>query len=102
MARHEDILRAIRVGIFGPSGLSDEALRRAVFEGDDETVPEAARPYLTKVREHAYRITDEDIAGLKAAGLSEDEIYDLTIVAAFGASWKRLDAGWRALRGGRS
>jgi alkylhydroperoxidase family enzyme len=41
---------------------------------------------------------DANIAELRAAGLSEDEIFEITIAAALGAACRCLDAGMRALR----
>ena len=77
----------------------------------DPLIPSAARgrapereappdfgPYLEKVRRHAYRVTDEDVEALKAAGHSEDEIFEHTIAAATAAGLERLDAGLRAMR----
>lgn len=55
-------------------------------------------PYLAKVRRHAYRVTDEDVSALRAAGYSEDEIFEHTIAAATAAGLERLDAGLRTLR----
>jgi len=42
-------------------------------------------------------VTDTDIADLKAAGLSEDCIFEITAAAAVGAALRSLDAGLRAL-----
>ncbi len=60
--------------------------------------PSAFGPYLTKVRERAYTVTDEDVQALKDAGHSEDEIFELTVSAAVAAGLERLDAGLGALR----
>jgi alkylhydroperoxidase family enzyme len=54
--------------------------------------------YLEKVRRHAYKVTDRDVEELKAAGYSEDEIFEHTVSAAVAAGLERLDAGLRALR----
>jgi hypothetical protein len=55
-----------------------------------------ARPeleaYLHKVRTRAYSVTDSDVEQLKAAGLSEDEIFEQTVAAAIGEGLRRLDA----------
>jgi alkylhydroperoxidase family enzyme len=63
----------------------------------ERPAPRALRPYLDKVRTEAYRITDGDIDALKAAGFSEDEIFEHTVSAAVAAGLERLDAGLRAL-----
>jgi threonine synthase len=60
--------------------------------------PDSFGPYLTKVRERAYTVTDEDIQVLKDAGYSEDEIFELTVSAAVAAGLERLEAGLGALR----
>jgi alkylhydroperoxidase family enzyme len=49
-------------------------------------------PYLAKVRERAYAVTDADVDALKAAGLSEDEIFEQTVAVAIGQGLRRLDA----------
>ena len=60
--------------------------------------PERAAPvelsgYLEKVRLHAYKVTDRDVDEVKAAGFSEDEIFEHTVSAAVAAGLDRLDAG---------
>jgi alkylhydroperoxidase family enzyme len=52
----------------------------------------ALAPYLAKVRTHAYKVTDADVERLKAAGLSEDEIFEQTVAAAISEGLRRLDA----------
>jgi hypothetical protein len=59
--------------------------------------PAAMDAYLEKVRQHAYRVTDADVEALKAAGLSEDEIFEQTVAAAIGQGLRRLDAAERAI-----
>jgi hypothetical protein len=57
----------------------------------------ALAPYLEKVRLHAYRITDDDVAALKAAGLDEDTIFHATTDAAMSAGLERWSAGLAVL-----
>jgi alkylhydroperoxidase family enzyme len=49
------------------------------------------------VRRNAYRVTDRDVLELREGGLSEDEIFELTVAAAVGAGLERLEAGLRVL-----
>jgi alkylhydroperoxidase family enzyme len=70
---------------------------RAAAQPDRPTPPELG-PYVAKVRTHAYRVTDADVDELKAAGFSEDEIFEHTVSAATAAGLARLDAGLRTLR----
>lgn len=59
--------------------------------------PAAMEPYLTKVRDGAYRVVDRDIDELRSHGLSEDEIFEQTVSTAVAAGLARLDAALRAV-----
>jgi alkylhydroperoxidase family enzyme len=59
--------------------------------------PPAMAAYLEQVRTGAYAIVDGDVEALKAAGCSEDEIFEQTVAVAVGEGLRRLDAGLRAL-----
>ena len=54
--------------------------------------PDAMAEYLRKVHEWAYTIVDGDVEALKAAGLTEDEIFEQTVAAAIDEGLRRLDA----------
>jgi alkylhydroperoxidase family enzyme len=69
---------------------------RAAAQPDRPAPPDFAR-YLEKVRLHAYRVTDEDVEELKAAGFGEDEIFEHTVSAAVAAGLQRLDAALAVL-----
>lgn len=58
--------------------------------------------YVRKVAEHAYEITDDDIASLHAANYTDDEIFEATVSAALGAGLFRLDCVLRAFAAGQS
>lgn len=75
-------------------GTLDPALRRVLGTGGDPPAPLAS--YVEKVRLHAYKVTDQDIADLRAAGYSEDQIFELTVATAYGAARLRLDRGMAA------
>ena len=64
-----------------------------------DTPPAAAEmePYLAKVRDRAYSVTDADVESLKAAGISEDEIFEQTVAAAIAQGLRRLDAATEAI-----
>ena len=80
MTRYDDLIQRLR----------DSA------QPERPTPPELAT-YVEKVRLHAYRVTDGDVDALKAAGFSEDEIFEHTVSAAVAAGLERLDAGLRAV-----
>ena len=73
-----------------------EALREAA-RPDRPTPPDFAE-YLDKVRTCAYAITDADVESLKAAGHSEDEIFEQTVSTAVAAGLSRLEAGLEAMQ----
>jgi hypothetical protein len=68
---------------------------RAVVAGH----PPDARmtPYLAKVRERAWQITDADVQALKDAGATEDEIFEQTVATAISEGLRRLDAAQRVV-----
>jgi hypothetical protein len=68
------------------------ALEAAAPEPPAELVP-----YLEKVRAGAYTVTDADVEGLKAAGFTEDEIFEATVTVAIGEGLRRLDAAMEAI-----
>jgi alkylhydroperoxidase family enzyme len=63
-------------------------------------LPEVLRPYLEKVARYAYKVTDKDVDRLKAAGYSEDELFELTVCAALGSGLARLEKTVALLNGG--
>jgi alkylhydroperoxidase family enzyme len=97
VVRPADRVAALRRAVFESAGAIDPAIRQAAGAGDRLPGPWGA--YAEKVREQSYRITDADIAALKAAGGTEEEIFEVTVAAAMGAALRRLDAGLRAVRG---
>jgi alkylhydroperoxidase family enzyme len=63
----------------------------------ERSTPPELEAYVQKVRLHAYRVTDREVEELKAAGWSEDELFEHTVSAAVAAGLERLDAAKRAL-----
>ena len=59
--------------------------------------PDVMAGYLQKVHECAYTVVDGDVEALKAAGLSEDEIFEQTVRVAVAEGLRRLDAATRAI-----
>lgn len=77
------------------SGQLDEATRFSLATG--ESIPEPLAAYAEKVTRYAYKVTDDDIALLRAAGYSDDQLFEATLSIAFGAAQTRLRAGLDAL-----
>ena len=80
MTRYEELIAALR-----------EAAQ------PDRPVPPDFAAYVERVRTRAYTVTDAEVEALKAAGHSEDEIFEQTVSAAVGAGLLRLDAGLEAM-----
>jgi alkylhydroperoxidase family enzyme len=89
-----DMKHLVDAVLAGP-GMLDPRVRRAAAERAE--VPEALRGYLDKVARHAYKVTDEDVEALRAAGYSEDQIFEATVSCALGACLRRLEAGLSAI-----
>jgi alkylhydroperoxidase family enzyme len=64
---------------------------RAIVANTPAPAPQLAS-YLEKVHSRAYTVTDADVEALKAAGISEDEIFEQTVAAAISEGLRRLDA----------
>lgn len=120
--RYQGMVGRLRHAVLRGSGDTDPSVRAAIEaraaaaasasgagEPREETgagtgagfqeVPESARAFVDKVIRHAYRVTDGDVEALRAAGLSEDAIFELTTSAAVGAGRGRLERGLAALGG---
>lgn len=104
-------IRAVNDSVLEGPGETDPALRAAAAARAADLgmgrepateVPDDLAPYLDKVAKWAYKVVDEDIEDLKAAGYSEDEIFELTVAVSVGSALARLEGGMRALRGDES
>ncbi|HEX8951405.1 MAG TPA: hypothetical protein VF945_06145, partial [Polyangia bacterium] len=77
MANITQARAALVARILDGKGEAPSAQRRAAFENAGLTGAVAA--LVDKVARHAHRVTDEDIAAVRASGLSEDQIYELVV-----------------------
>jgi alkylhydroperoxidase family enzyme len=91
---HADLRdRAFQTVFEGP-GETEPALRHAAADG--KGVPADLQSLVDKIHRHAYRVTDEDLARLRTS-YSDDQLFDIVVSAALGASRQRLFAGLAAL-----
>ncbi len=77
--------------------MSEYVAQLRAIVAETSPAPEAMAPYLAKVRERAYAVTDADVEGLRAAGFSEDEIFEQTVAAAIAQGLRRLDVAVRVI-----
>ena len=89
----------------GPGALSEEERQRiANWSASPDQGPasqqmdESLAKVLTKVTRNAYKVTDEDIQGLLAAGYSEDAVFEAVISTALGTAIGRYERGMAVLR----
>ncbi len=75
-----------RIVLEGP-GVTAASLRQAV--ASQGAVPAELAGFVDKVRRHAYKVTDDDIAALRTAGKSDDEIFEITIATTVGVAIHR-------------
>lgn len=85
--------RVLESVLKGP-GESLPAIRQAAADGT--RVPGDLQAVVDKIHRHAYKVTDEDIA-LAQAEYGDDQMFEIVVSAALGASRQRLLAGLKAL-----
>ena len=86
---------ALVAHILTGDGRASRADRRAAFDNAGLTGPLQA--LIDKVAKRASQITDADIASVRAAGLSEDAIFELVVCGAVGEAARQSDIGFAAL-----
>ena len=91
---HASLRDQVLETVLQSAGESDPAIRRAAAEG--KGVPADLQTLVDKIHRHAYKVTDEDIARAQAK-YGDDQMFEIVVSAALGASRQRLMAGLKAL-----
>ena len=86
---------ALATRILEGDGLAPRAQRRAAF--DNAALAEPLRTLIEKVATRAHEITDADIAAARAAGPSEDQIFEIVVCAAVGEATRQYETALAAL-----
>jgi alkylhydroperoxidase family enzyme len=92
---YQRMVRRLRNAVFSGPGSLSPAIRQTISADRGQSGVLGA--YAKKVAEHAYLVTDEDIAELHLAHYTDDQIFEATVSAALGAGLWRLDCVLRAL-----
>jgi uncharacterized protein YciW len=94
--RHAEALKRLDERLrSGPGKLAPQTRAGAI---DDDLLPDPlAQEYVETIRRHAYKLTDRRLQELTAAGWTDEQVFELTVAAAFGAAKRRLEAGLRTL-----
>jgi hypothetical protein len=90
-----DARKTLVARILEGDGTTSRAERRAAF--DNAGLAEAAGALMDKVANHADGVVDEDLAAVRASGLSEDQIFELVVCAAIGQAMRQYDSAIAAL-----
>lgn len=83
----------------GPGSLTPAQRQRAAAGLADGEGALAA--LIGKVRDHAYRVTDEDIADLHRAGYTDDQIFEAIVSVAVGQGLRRRERALAAILGAK-
>jgi hypothetical protein len=87
--------RALKDRILNGDGTAPRELRASAFGNAGLPPPLAA--LLGKVATSPTEVTEADFAAAKAAGFSEDQLFELVVCAAVGQSTRLYEAGLAAL-----
>ena len=90
-AAHQDLVDRV---LNGEGKASTEQRAQAFSDAD---VPAPLQALISKVVTRPAQVTDADFAAAKAAGFSEDQLFELVIAAAVGQSARLYEAGLGAL-----
>ena len=91
MPDHRALFAAVRRAILDGNGKASGEARQRAYDGKGEGA------YLEKVVQYAARITDEDMAAMRASGHDDDQIFELSVAAAVGQASRQYDAAVAAL-----
>lgn len=94
--RRSDTFAVLRRTVLGGRGRLDPDIRRTAFEGGP--LPAPLEAYAAKVRTAAYKVVDGDVEAMRAAGWSEEQIFELTVATALGAAVMRHERARAAMR----
>ena len=87
--------RALVDRVLNGAGRASAELRARAFNNAD--VPPPLQALIGNVATRPTQVTDADFAAAKAAGFSEDQLFELVISAAVGQSARLYEAGLAAL-----
>ena len=87
--------KALIERILDGAGTAPQSERRAAFE--NVGLAEPLKTLIQKVATRATAVADHDVAAARAAGLTEDQVFEIVICAAVGQSTRQYDSAHAAL-----
>jgi hypothetical protein len=91
---HAGLRDRVLDGVLEGPGKCDPEIRQAAAAGVG--APANLQPLVDKIHRHAYKVTDDDIA-VAQVRYDDDQMFEIVVSAALGASHQRLLAGLKAL-----
>ncbi|GLY85684.1 hypothetical protein [Actinoallomurus iriomotensis] len=88
--------RALVERVLGGEGRAPAEQRARAFAGDG-LAPPPLDALIGKVADRPAQVTEADLAAAKAAGCTEDQLFELVVCAAVGRSTRLYEAGLAAL-----
>lgn len=86
---------ALLARVLQGDGTASHEMRRAAF--DNIGLSKQVQTLVEKVVKRANTVTDEDIAAVRASGLSEDQILEIIVCAAIGQAARQYETALAAL-----
>lgn len=97
-SNYAPLVAQLKEAVLASEGALSLEVRRAACERQADDPAVAA--FIRTVDQHAYKVTDEDVQAL-GKRMSDDQIFELAVSTALGASMRRLEAGLKALEASR-
>jgi alkylhydroperoxidase family enzyme len=95
MANIVDARRAVVARILQGEGRASPTLRRAAF--DNAGLAEPLATLVEKVARRANAVSNQDVAAVRAAGLTEDQIFEVIVCGAVGQAVRQHERALAAL-----
>lgn len=93
--RHARLLHALIDAVGGQAGALEPPVRQGLIAG--RPTSGAVSAFAVKVAHDSASVRDEHVSALKAAGVSEEAIFEAVIASGIGAGMDRLRAVFRLL-----
>ena len=87
--------RALVARVVDGDGEAPPEMRRAAFE--NAGLREPMHTLIEKVAYRSYEVTDKDVAAVRSAGVSEDQIFEIVVCAAIGQASRQHKSALVAL-----
>ncbi|UVO10717.1 hypothetical protein NM962_11710 [Mycobacterium sp. SVM_VP21] len=90
-----ELHQALLDRVLGKGGTAPLDLRRAAY--DNAGLEGPISTLVDKVAVRSYSVSDQDVAAVGAAGLSEDQIFEIVVCAAVGQATRQYTSALDAL-----